>query len=501
MTTYVYKSTTGHPVNIDNFTITPNPGLQLKYPNDILDTYLGTSINRYDDGVLVSSDPEVPVMARKTLTGGVKYKVDDLISTANTKSSTPKDGPIFYPRSALTRSLQTIWRAASTQLDIFSRSGGDFWLRSLKKDLFTATASAGVSSQFWRFVKLIALSGAVSVPTATPSAAGAFTTAVRNMHPDTGSGGQAVASGIVYGSSTLNDVITWSVTVPASGIVQCLLLASSGAANNYTVSCGGQSKSGTLTQSATAGLLPQVITLYGCTAGAQTLSVTKTSASGTLYTTGLCSEVGLTAPVAASSMIYWFDAASRYIDGDGSNDIALNIGGTFYGSYHGGHYGATTFKLDGAVVDVTTGGPVFSASEISVEHEGRIGSIGISSQTLIVADGHAFDARLRADALAMTEAHVLMAGCRGDMTLINAESVAPDSTYHPLANRAYVDAAIVGRSKALTACLESISVNGAEPVGMYSQAINTGVAGYCKGYVTIPIAALSSLDLRCVWTY
>ena len=71
MTTYVYKSTTGHPVNIDNFTITPNPGLQLKYPNDILDTYLGTSINRYDDGVLVSSDPESPVMARKTLTGGI----------------------------------------------------------------------------------------------------------------------------------------------------------------------------------------------------------------------------------------------------------------------------------------------------------------------------------------------------------------------------------------------------------------------------------------------
>ena len=72
MTTYVYKSTTGHPVNIDNFTITPNPGLQLKYPNDILDTYLGTSINRYDDGVLVSSDPEVPVMARKTLTGEIE---------------------------------------------------------------------------------------------------------------------------------------------------------------------------------------------------------------------------------------------------------------------------------------------------------------------------------------------------------------------------------------------------------------------------------------------
>lgn len=71
MTTYVYKSTTGHPVNIDDFTITPNPGLQLKYPNDILDTYLGTSINRYDDGVLVSSDPEVPVMAKTNLlTGG-----------------------------------------------------------------------------------------------------------------------------------------------------------------------------------------------------------------------------------------------------------------------------------------------------------------------------------------------------------------------------------------------------------------------------------------------
>lgn len=90
MTTYVYKSTTGHPVNIDNFTITPNPGLQLKYPNDILDTYLGTSINRYDDGVLVSSDPESPVIARKTLTGGIElWAGDEPITVGGGSGITP----------------------------------------------------------------------------------------------------------------------------------------------------------------------------------------------------------------------------------------------------------------------------------------------------------------------------------------------------------------------------------------------------------------------------
>lgn len=64
MTTYVYKSTTGKTVNIDSFTITTNPGLELKYANDILDSYIGINLARYDDGVLVTADDSTPVNAK-----------------------------------------------------------------------------------------------------------------------------------------------------------------------------------------------------------------------------------------------------------------------------------------------------------------------------------------------------------------------------------------------------------------------------------------------------
>lgn len=63
MTTYVYKSTTGFPVNIDSYIITPNPGLYSKYQIEALDTFIGSTLSRYDDGVLVTADSNLPVTA------------------------------------------------------------------------------------------------------------------------------------------------------------------------------------------------------------------------------------------------------------------------------------------------------------------------------------------------------------------------------------------------------------------------------------------------------
>ncbi len=60
MTEYVYKSITGRPVKIDNYIITPNPGLFSKYQNPVLDLYLGISLSRYDDGVLTLTDTPDP---------------------------------------------------------------------------------------------------------------------------------------------------------------------------------------------------------------------------------------------------------------------------------------------------------------------------------------------------------------------------------------------------------------------------------------------------------
>ena len=61
MTTYVYKSTTGRPVNVDNYVITVNPGLQFDRQIEELDAAIGTGITRWDDGVQVASDDRTPV--------------------------------------------------------------------------------------------------------------------------------------------------------------------------------------------------------------------------------------------------------------------------------------------------------------------------------------------------------------------------------------------------------------------------------------------------------
>lgn len=74
MTTYVYKSTTGFPVNIDNYIITPNPGLESKYQIENLDNYLGSTISRYDDGVLATVDDSFNVKATKSSTGVVALR-------------------------------------------------------------------------------------------------------------------------------------------------------------------------------------------------------------------------------------------------------------------------------------------------------------------------------------------------------------------------------------------------------------------------------------------
>lgn len=64
MTIYVYKSTTGKPVNIDNYVITVEPGLQSKYQIEELDALIGTSIARYDDSVSVSNDNQAIICGR-----------------------------------------------------------------------------------------------------------------------------------------------------------------------------------------------------------------------------------------------------------------------------------------------------------------------------------------------------------------------------------------------------------------------------------------------------
>lgn len=69
MTTYVYKSTTGLPVSVDNYTVTVNPGLQCNQQIYPLDLLIGTSINRYDDGVLATVDNIVPVKGIKNAAG------------------------------------------------------------------------------------------------------------------------------------------------------------------------------------------------------------------------------------------------------------------------------------------------------------------------------------------------------------------------------------------------------------------------------------------------
>lgn len=94
MTTYVYKSTTGFPVNADNYVVTVNPGLQTNSQIDSLDALIGVSIARYDDGVSVSGDNEVPAKYRLSAAGvvaGLTDTDDSLIylTTALHQSAVP----------------------------------------------------------------------------------------------------------------------------------------------------------------------------------------------------------------------------------------------------------------------------------------------------------------------------------------------------------------------------------------------------------------------------
>ena len=436
--------------------------------------------------------------------GNLRYD-DYAVFAGIEKSTTPRDGPLIVPQSALTRGVQTLFRRSSTDIDIISAAGNDIWLRTLQYNQFTTNGSAGGASEFWRFTRLVRLLGCVAVPTATPSAAGSYTTAERFISPHPTFGGQIVPSGVIYGSSTLNGAISWSVTVPASGIVRALLLNSSSTSQQYDVTCGGVTASGTLTSSPDAGLLPHVITLTGCAPGASTLTVTKKNSGSLLYTAGLCYDLsaGETAP-SDSQVVYWSAADQRYIDHIGANELALKIGGTMYGSYHGGHYGTNTFAIDGDAVDVLTGGPCYTAFQsIAVRHIGRIHTMSISSDTLLFSDGHQFSAKLRGNSVAVQEGHYLMMCARPEMSNINGETFPADSQYYRNAtSRGYLDQYSDSRTKAITARLENFRLNGADARSqLFSQAVNTGAAGYFKGYVTGGEMTVNSLDWSVLWTY
>lgn len=71
MTTYVYKSSTGHPVNIGTYVVTPTYGVQSSNQISILDEYIGISIDRYDDGVLAILDNYVEVRGINNSAGKV----------------------------------------------------------------------------------------------------------------------------------------------------------------------------------------------------------------------------------------------------------------------------------------------------------------------------------------------------------------------------------------------------------------------------------------------
>lgn len=71
MTEYVYKSTTGYPVTVENYVITPSPGMYSKYQIDVLDALIGVTLSRYDDGVIVTADDRLPVSGIKGSTGVV----------------------------------------------------------------------------------------------------------------------------------------------------------------------------------------------------------------------------------------------------------------------------------------------------------------------------------------------------------------------------------------------------------------------------------------------
>lgn len=436
--------------------------------------------------------------------GNLRY--DDYASFAGIENrTTPRDGPLLVPRSALTRGVQTLWRRSPTLLDVVSRAGADLWLRTLIYNYFTSSSSAGVASEFWRWNRLVKLDGAVAVPTATPSSVGSYTTADRVVHPHTDNGGQTVASGVIYGSTANNAAISWAVTVPASGIMRAILFNSPSTAQAFEVTCGGVTVSGMLASSPTNGVLPKVVTLYGCTPGASTLTITKKNSGSSLYTAGLCYDLsaGDIAP-ANASLIYWFGTNARYVDHPGANELAIKIGSTFWGSYHGGHYGTDTFALDGVPVNVLSGGPCYTAREsIAVRHQGRIGSIGINATTTLFADGHVFDASLRADDLSVAATHLVMICGRPDMSFINGVGIPADSTYRDAdRSRPYLDQYSEGRAKAVSGWMDRVTINGSDgAAALILQSVNTGPSGYVKGYLSTGAITLGAMDWSAVWTY
>ena len=455
-----------------------------------------------DPAMLPSTQSKIGVTSSDGGIGNVPAADGYAQIAAFSKATTPRQGPLIAPRSTLSKSLQTIWRRNATNLDIVSRAGGDLWLRTLLNQYFTSSSSVGLNSEFWRFVRLVKLDGAIVVPSMTPSAAGSYTTADRIIHPHTDNGGMTAASGIIHGSTAVNAVISWAWTVPASGIVSVALFNSPSTAQQYEVTCGGVTVTGTLTSSPTNGILPKVVTLYDCTPGAGTVSVKKTNSGSSLYTAGPCYDLSTgVKPPSDGSMIYWFGTDARYIDHPGSNELAFKIGSTFSGSYHGGHYGRHDFVLDGAIVDVTSGGPIYSSETIDVRHEGRIGLMGITAVTALRSDGHTFDAKITADALAITETNLLMVCARPEMSNINGEPIPADSVYHDLsATRQYLDVYSTGRGKALTTWLERIKLNGVDARDkIVTQGVNNG--SYSKAYLSTGAVTVNSLEWSAVWNY
>lgn len=398
-----------------------------------------------------------------------------------------------------TRSLMHLVRESSTSVNVYARNAGKLWLRTMRFNVWTATASAGVASQMWRMTRLIRLGGACILPGAAPSSLGAYTTAVRDIHPGPSDGGQSAASGVVYGSNTQNDAISWAVTVPASGIVQCLLLQSSGSVQTYSVSCGGQTATGTMTQSPSAGLLPRIVTLTGCTPGAQTLSVTKTAASGVLYTAGPCAAACERGDAADGIALHWFNSADRLIDGEGANDVAIYVAPTFFGSYHGGQYGSNEWRLDGAIVDVLTGAAVRACYSAAVRHDGRIGAMAAQIDQAIYPDGHVVAGWLLGSGLFVTDAHIAMAGCRPDMSQVNGVAVPQTSTYTVLAPADDITTATPAGDKAVRMTV-SARLNGSAIAGV-TQAVHTGAAGYNKAYYTLQAITLDRLEWQATHSY
>ena len=462
-------------------------------------TRLGDLVNKSETTVTAVTSPG----------GGVGNLVyDDYASyIAFDKQTTPRNGPQIVPENQLTTGKQVIARRSSTVLDIISRAGVDLWLRTIKTGVFTATGSAGVKSEFWRLTGLTKLRGCIAVPDVTPSSAGSFATESAIMMPAGANGGISVASGVIYKATATNAAISWAVTVPPSGVVRAAVYASSSATvQTYSVTCGDVTVTGSVAP-ATLGvcIAPTVVTLYGCTPGASTLTVVKNGTGGSFYTSGPCFDLSAgESPPAGSTLIYWSELEDKYIDHNGANDLAFKIGGTFYGSYHGGHGGVDTFVLDGVVTDVLAGAAFYEASKIDVLHSGGFGGLGMESKTTFYAGGHVFDADVTCNGVVLDEGNYLMSCCKPALNVVNGKVFPNDSaTYTQDVARPYIDQANDGRTLALTAHLERFDVNGVNASDtLVSRVVNSPAASYIKGYVsTVSALLVNSISWRAVWNY